>query len=267
MHDRDNPRHPLHGAFTKHLRASEQAIVLRALIESNSHDNRGYRLPREKTETEFIYRYEPIPLPLMWSVMLGEVIHNCRSALDHVITQLMLLRNPQERPNRNNEFPIHKTKESFDKHQGRQLYLLSPSDVTLVEQFQPYMAKLDGIDPLATPVFLLDQLWNIDKHRLVQILISDSLELRHISADPPCSTPGEWLRPLGPIRSGDIVYRRPVVPGPAFNVNCRVERPVCISDTGEATPGTTNVGEIMDTMVAFTDDVLTKADRLFPMYP
>src|SRR5258708_7566139 len=46
-------------------------------------------------------------LPARWSCIVGEAIHNLRSALDHLAWQLVLANN--NIPNRSAEFPIFET--------------------------------------------------------------------------------------------------------------------------------------------------------------
>ena len=45
-------------------------------------------------EQIWIYRNETPEAPLRWSILIGEILYNLRSALDHMVWQLVLSPNP-----------------------------------------------------------------------------------------------------------------------------------------------------------------------------
>ena len=61
----------------------------------------------------WIYRGQTPGAPVEWSVRTGETLYNLRSALDHLVWQLVL-RNGEE-PGERNEFPFVRKDEDWSK--------------------------------------------------------------------------------------------------------------------------------------------------------
>ncbi len=116
------------------------------------------------------------PIPLMWGVILGEAVHDLRSALDHVIYQLTLDWHGAELPR--TSFPVmidpdrwHKpVKVTFKNPSGLEygsgLWLIrgvGPGPTAFIEALQPYPTR----QPEDSDVLALHELWNQDKHRLL----------------------------------------------------------------------------------------------------
>jgi hypothetical protein len=114
-----------------------------------------------------------------WSYLVGDCIHNLRSALDHLVYQLAILalgRDLTEDEARSCMFPIHIKREQWNR--GR-IKLLRPGEQTRIEELQPFNAAdsslwlptpgyLQGV-PALVPSLLgrLETLEVVDKHRLV----------------------------------------------------------------------------------------------------
>lgn len=124
----------------------------------------------------YIVRVEPFPEPdIRFSIIAGDIIHNLRCALDHLVCQL-ILRDGHE-PSRRSEFPIYECKEKFfDEVKFRKrkpkfsvLYGIEvDGDAwTIIEKAQPYLCS-----PLyASAIRVIGRFSNMDKHKalLVQI--------------------------------------------------------------------------------------------------
>jgi hypothetical protein len=99
-------------------------------------------------------------------LMIGDCIHNLRSALDHLVHQLALKNGAPAAAAEKTFFPICLTGAEFD---GRVKKLVKPfisdSALTEIKQSQPYSAY----DPPAegTDIWLLHKMDIIDKHRLL----------------------------------------------------------------------------------------------------
>ena len=112
------------------------------------------------------------PVPLRWPVMLGEIVHNLRSSLDQLVTQLVIA-NGQE-PDDRNQFPIFAsvskpgwTKQDWHDRQGRlkrMLRGLDPSDVATIKAMQPYRRRHAMRLPYI-PLETISDFSNLDKHR------------------------------------------------------------------------------------------------------
>lgn len=120
----------------------------------------------------------PTEPPLVLSVILGDFIHNLRSALDHLIWQIVVIMN--ETPGRWTSFPLYDDPDDFTKRvrkpweQGKKSALLGLDSATFaaVERLQPYNRQAGKEHGLG----VLNTLSNIDKHQLVHasmVVMSD----------------------------------------------------------------------------------------------
>jgi len=102
-------------------------------------------------------------LPLRVSVILGEVIHDLRSALDNVAWQLAVQNRGDGAVSRRTSFPICTSETEFDtgRTQAR-LEHIAPEHVGVIRDCQPF-------DP-AHPLARLARLSNTDKHRTINFL-------------------------------------------------------------------------------------------------
>ena len=109
------------------------------------------------------------------SLVLGDAIHNLRSALDHLVFQLAVVHTGETvRHERRIQFPIVTSSTKFADEVGRRLAEVNPVHVRTIESFQPcsghrwwaphtyYSDQMGGeFHPLA----MLRRLSNVDKHR------------------------------------------------------------------------------------------------------
>lgn len=102
-----------------------------------------------------------------WALLLGDYLHNLRSALDHMVWQLVLANG--ERPTRSNEFPIAVDPVWFDRKAKRYLSGVHDDAVAVIRRLQPFGVSDEG-KPELDPLWLLNELENVDKHRLVHVL-------------------------------------------------------------------------------------------------
>lgn len=95
----------------------------------------------------------------MYGVIVGDVIHQLRSALDHAVWKLA-----KPPVDFETAFPICLyelgKKGSFQSVSGKRLRNVDPSAVNYIESVQPY--KRFGVKD---PLWALNELWNWDKHR------------------------------------------------------------------------------------------------------
>lgn len=113
-----------------------------------------------------IYEIQPNPAPpATFGPVFGDVVHNLRSALDHIAWQLALLNleGTEERPYWNTAFPIltDKSRSSARKFKRLTKDVLRDA-IPVIKALQPYHRReAAGEHELA----ILDALWNADKHR------------------------------------------------------------------------------------------------------
>ena len=110
----------------------------------------------------WVYRGEN-DVPVEFSVRVGEVIHNLRSSLDHLITQLVLANGQQ--PTKRNAFPIFRSKEQYQKVAKEMLQGLHEGTEARIELLQP-LKKHGG---MGSQLWMLHCLSNVDKHRYLNM--------------------------------------------------------------------------------------------------
>jgi hypothetical protein len=104
----------------------------------------------------FVIRGATIP-NREWGVLVGEVVHNLRSALDHCVYASAA--KPQ-----GTYFPTFTKEEDWTRKSCDILYSVPEEVVSIIKEAQPYQWKSKAsLHPLA----LLNTLWNQDKHRLL----------------------------------------------------------------------------------------------------
>ena len=103
--------------------------------------------------------------PLGLSLIIGDCIHNLRSILDNLIWQLGNLSGCPKATLRHFNFPVCDTSSLFAT-KLKSLSCLPKTAVDLIESLQPYQQyKEGGNDPYSHPLWILNRLWNDDKHR------------------------------------------------------------------------------------------------------
>jgi hypothetical protein len=110
------------------------------------------------------------PVPNVWSLMVGDVIHASRSALDNLTYSLAaksLGGPPSPKQARGIQFPISETADEFHgtrekRPQKAWISLLSDEARAAIELLQPYQTPSPA---KPHPLSVLRELANIDKHR------------------------------------------------------------------------------------------------------
>jgi hypothetical protein len=156
------------GCFAKIARADEHinnlGPELDTFVAANYH---AYRVVPEFNRESGEYTITAfddggINHPLRFSVIIGEVVHQLRSSLDHVIWALASVRhtNPPARIG----FPICESPKAFERamKQGM-LSGITVKARTIVDSLQPYR----HVQPRRSFLFRLHHLSNTEKHRLL----------------------------------------------------------------------------------------------------
>jgi hypothetical protein len=102
----------------------------------------------------------------LWGVLLGDLIHNLRCALDHLVWQLVLLNNGT--PGKQHQFPVESTGAGYwsgkPSTRERRLAGIADEHLALIDSLQPYRrAHVAEVHPLA----ILADLSNTDKHQFI----------------------------------------------------------------------------------------------------
>jgi hypothetical protein len=174
------------GCWAKISRANVHLEFLNERVKSFAMDMSSYKVITEddwQTAKVFIDG-EPEPPVEEWGAIIGDVVHNLRSALDHLVWQLTIANGhtpppviPLKRRDpggiwRDIAFPIHVDTYPLD-HLGnlipwsaskepKSLWGVRPDLRTVIQKLQPFSRRKNSSkEPLA----VLDELWNTDKHR------------------------------------------------------------------------------------------------------
>jgi hypothetical protein len=123
-------------------------------------------MPEDDREAllEAIAYFKKLVIPLRFTVLAGEIIHQLRSSLDHVAWQFSseTYRRDHERKI---EFPIFEVrpsdKDSTKRYEGKIKGITDTRILSLIEALQPYNAS----DPADCPLFILHKMDVIYKHR------------------------------------------------------------------------------------------------------
>ncbi len=129
------------------------------------------------------------PPSLKWTPIIGDIAHGLRSALDQiawslsVAYQATLGNHPPADPIprgdrwRGVAFPICRDAKDWGGQWGSRMWATDPALKTVLEQFQPYFGGKNPPD--REPLAVLDELWNIDKHRHLH-LVNATIEVRDV---------------------------------------------------------------------------------------
>lgn len=163
----------------------------------------------EPTTGDQVYRVQTAPqLPPAWATMLGDILHNLRSSLDHLAWQLVLANG--EVPDRQTAFPVTDSARQFEQSIGR-MRGVSGEAIRLIRASRPYRGGNDLL-------WQLHQLDIIDKHRLLvpvgaayrSLTLDFGAGLRRLIPDSEIPELPLSLSPedrLFPLQDGEEVFR------------------------------------------------------------
>jgi hypothetical protein len=203
----DEEDHRLAGVIEKFNRSKEQFDIFRAELDRFVNaDPKPYTSVGkfDHDAWEWVERFHVRQdFPIRLGVLLGDCVHNLRSALDHLACQVTLLDLPADAdPDGvcdDTQFPIASCSErQFERMAKRRIPLFSSKHKALVKRLQPYHA---GDEAERHPLSVLADLSNADKHRLVNptygFMASDTEEAleRLLREGPEGPTPvsGFWI--------------------------------------------------------------------------
>lgn len=171
----------LAGVRLKLRRAHEQLESLEGEIQAFL-QGEGYttRLETNETCTQYVWRFQIAkPIPVVWDVLVGEAIHNLRSALDNSVYALAV-DNGHSSPH-GTGFPIFDDAADFAKYGASRIKKVGPGPRAFIEGLQPYPDR----NPARSHLITLNRYSNWDKHRLVHrwgmYLKSNSLGIENIT--------------------------------------------------------------------------------------
>ncbi len=159
-------------------RAEFHIKELQGQIRSGRHQagGIGYRIDYETQQ--LVVFTQPSDVGLRWSVIAGEIIHQSRSALDHVIWDLIIANGgkPQEGLS---GFPVFWEEVKYKKRVDGMIGGINEQARKIIDGLQPL-----GPDYKSDPLYLLNEMWNRDKHRLLNMNTREIFGLKVVFALP-----------------------------------------------------------------------------------
>jgi hypothetical protein len=153
---------PLAGSRVKIERAKKHVQDLIIALTTFS-DSKPYKVGTKRdSETKRLIYYvtEVRELPPHIATIVGDVIHNLRSALDYLAYQLVIVGKGNNRPFRHVEFPIFDSAQKYEAGKHRKIKGMRPEAIKAIDIIKPYKSGNDQL-------WRLHRLNNIDKHRLL----------------------------------------------------------------------------------------------------
>jgi hypothetical protein len=157
--------HPLDGIRIKFIRACNHLKALDDAVQRFNETDTCTVIPELNEQTgKCTLRVKILKSPpIEWAVIIGEIAYDLRSCLDHMAWQLALKQ--VTTPFNKTEFPIFITDTLYNRDGLRKIRDLSDSHRAFIERLQPYHAR----NPHEHPLWLLHELNNTDKHRLLPL--------------------------------------------------------------------------------------------------
>lgn len=174
-------------------------------------DRRGYRL--------ILQPFVEAPPLEQWALLVGDCVHNLRSALDNLAFALALRRHDPPADPKGIYFPVFDDAKEFSARAGRTLGQLPEDAVQLLTAFQPFNRAAEQVKRDA--LLLLHHLDTHDKHRLPQIVLLAVNQRDHVAhlefaseAEATAAMPPEGSVNGAAIQPGDslmeIRVKRPI---------------------------------------------------------
>jgi hypothetical protein len=150
--------------------------------------------------------------PKILASITGDALQNLWSALDHLAYQLVLVGTGKPGPFRHVYFPIDNDATKYEADKMRKVQGMRPAAIKAIDTVKPYKGGNDAL-------WRLDQLNNVDKHRLL-ITVGSAFRSVDINAvicphvhtlhpDFTAMLPPLFVRPadrLFPLKAGDELF-------------------------------------------------------------
>jgi hypothetical protein len=146
---------PFTGAHGKLTRARKHIEELRAAIAAFFATQPYEIMQEEDTSTgDLIYRLRiHHEVPDDWSLIVGDILHNMRSSLDHLAWRLVELNN--KIPGRHTQFVISADQAAFQRAAQTNLRGVSQTAMTFIENLHPYRGGDDLLWQLMNLIALI----------------------------------------------------------------------------------------------------------------
>lgn len=202
----------MRSAWLKYARAVEHAKVLAAESRKRDH-GRAYDYRRfdnlQHHEDPLVRMHWQLrirdPYPERWALLIGDCLVNFRAALDHAMWAAVHHHSGPPRRPRDIEFPIAATEGGWQASSKKLRSLPAPQVWDYVQEVQPFHG---GAVAHTAPIEILRYLNNRDKHRMLQLVGFDFVNLTpiQVEGEAPIEIVDQWQKE-GPTKDGDVVAR------------------------------------------------------------
>lgn len=170
------------------------------------------RYPQTRKPVYYMVSVQDIPGRL--GAIAGDVLHNLRSALDHLAYQLVFVGTGGRGPFKHVYFPIFECSKKYEAGKMGKVQGMRPDAIKAIDETKPYKGGTDAL-------WQLHRLDNIDKHRVIIIIGSEfhsmdvsPLLLRMLRGMLPDQTPLPTMPAINllpenrlfPLKAGDILF-------------------------------------------------------------
>ena len=225
---------------------------------------------RDPESRRLIYFVESIrSMPLRLSAILGDTIHNLRSALDHLAYQLVWVGTGKV-PSSHVYFPIADDPAKYPEKRDRQLKGATPRTVAAIDDLKPYKGGNENL-------WRLHKLDNVDKHRVVitagsafrsvNIGAHMSREMQKLLASSPNATQSSempsldtFFRPadrLFPLKPGDELF----IDGPDAEPNEKLQFRFEVAFGEEGIVFDEPIVETLSSMVTVMENIMPQFEQ------
>jgi hypothetical protein len=254
----------LKGPRLKVERANAHIVDLQraveAFLETNPYTVATKRHPQTGQLLYYMKGVEPPPPAI--ALMIGDILFNLRSALDHLAVQFLLKSNPAA-PTYDVYFPVYKDATEYGQKAPRRIRGLPQDAVDFINAAKPYKGGNEDI-------WRLNKLNNIDKHRLLitavgrfgafAIVAPFSEVLKEFPGRKITWPRMEWpIKATNPLKAGDVLLARPKEAEPDDSQEFRFE--VAIHE-----PGVAEMEPIPALLRQFSSTVNSLLDASAPLF-
>jgi hypothetical protein len=173
---------PFAGVALKLARAEEHLDTLYASLQRIL-EPKPYPAVRIQTSPDGMNWAAVVALPdedhpdPLWSVLVGEILYQVRSSLDHIVNALV------PKITKDTLYPIRVEESSFDNDTGRQLEGIGEPYRAVIKKLQPFRTYPEN--PRMSVPWALNELANIDRHRFIHTSGLWLTEQSYVIFDPP----------------------------------------------------------------------------------
>ena len=184
-----------------HLQAYRRELML-------WRDRNPYSISKERNEdfTRFYVVLQVTESPNLedWTLIIGDCIHNLRSALEHLVYAIAVHESGQNPPPKEDRlaFPIVDKPTDF-KEASRRIATLSDDVRAAIESVQPYNRTHPIVPP---PLTLLREFEKTDKHKLLRLAFASQYQAEaSLSIPDGRSGQGEFRANVGELEDNAIL--------------------------------------------------------------